>query len=105
MRNLKNAKLTNVDLRDANLGPLLITGDKLLKAHLDRADARYCDFRGADLRQTVFTDTDAAFADLRGAALRATDFRGAILSGVKFSIDATIEAIFDESRYAAVANG
>jgi len=99
--NLKNAKLANADLRDANLGPLLISNERLLPARLERADARYTDFRGADLRQTVLAEADLAYADLTGAKLRATDFRGAILQGIKLSLDAAVEAIFDETRYDA----
>src|SRR5262249_46381430 len=54
--NLKNAKLANADMRDVNLGPLLISNERLLTARLDRVDARYTDFRGADLRQTVLAE-------------------------------------------------
>jgi uncharacterized protein YjbI with pentapeptide repeats len=99
--NLKNVKLANADLRDVNLGPLLISKDRLLPARLERCDARYADFRGADLRQAVFSEGDLAYADLTGAKLRATDFRGAILQGIKLSLDAAVEAIFDETRYDA----
>ena len=103
--NLKQAKLGGADLRDANLGPLLISNDRLLPARLERADARYADFRGADLRQAVLAEADLAYADVTGARLRATDFRGAILQGIKLSLDAAVEAIFDESRYDVAATG
>ena len=49
--NLSGAKLNHADLRDTKLGPLLITGRRLLPARLDNAQARYADFRGADLRR------------------------------------------------------
>jgi uncharacterized protein YjbI with pentapeptide repeats len=101
--NLKNAKLANADMRDVNLGPLLISNERLLMARLDRADARYTDFRGADLRQAVLAEADLAYANLTGAKLRAADFRGAILQGIKLSLDAAVEAIFDETRYDAAA--
>jgi uncharacterized protein YjbI with pentapeptide repeats len=91
-------------LRDVNLGPLLITKERLLPARLERIDGRYADFRGADLRQAIFCEADLAYADITGAKLRATDFRGAILQGIKLSLDAAVEALFDETRYdAAVA--
>jgi uncharacterized protein YjbI with pentapeptide repeats len=99
--NLKNAKFANADLRDVNLGPLLISKERLLPARLERCDARYVDLRGADLRQAVFCEGDLSYADLTGAKLRATDFRGAIMQGIKLSLDAAVEAIFDETRYDA----
>jgi len=56
-------------------------------------------------RQTVLTESDLAFADMTGAKLRATDFRGAILQGIKLSLDGAVEAIFDETRYDVAAAG
>jgi len=102
--NLKGAKLANADLRDVNLGPLLISNDRLLPARLEHADARYADFRGADLRQTVLAESDLAFADLTGAKLRATDFRGAILQGIKLSLDGAVEAAADGAPLGAAAS-
>ena len=34
-----------------------------------------------------------------------TDFRGAILQGIKLSLDGAVEAIFDETRYDVAAAG
>src|SRR5262249_54973841 len=93
------AKLSNADLREANLGPLLIANDKLLPARLEKSDARYADFRGADLRQASFGEADLAFSNFTGASLRAADFRGATLQGIKLSLDAAVDAIFDETRF------
>ena len=84
-----------------NLGPLLISKERLLPSRLERCDARYVDLRGADLRQAVFCEGDLSYADLTGGKLRATDFRGAIMQGIKLSLDAAVEAIFDETRYDA----
>jgi uncharacterized protein YjbI with pentapeptide repeats len=53
----------------------------------------------------VLAESDLAFADLTGAKLRATDFRGAILQGIKLSLDGAVEAIFDETRYDVAAAG
>ena len=96
--NLKGAKLANADLRDANLGPLLISNERLLPTRLERADARYADFLGAELRQAVLAESDLAYADLTGASLRAADFRGAMIQGMRLSIDAAVDAVFDEAR-------
>ena len=52
--NLAGAKLNHADLRGAQIGPLLISDARLLAARLDRAIARYADFRGADLRRAQF---------------------------------------------------
>ena len=64
-----------------------------------------CQHPVRDLRQTVLAEADLAFADLTGAKLRATDFRGAILQGIKLSLDGAVEAIFDETRYDVAAAG
>jgi uncharacterized protein YjbI with pentapeptide repeats len=96
--NLNKAKLANADLRDVNLGPLLISNERLLPARLERSDARYADLRGAELRQCLFIEADLSYADLTGAHLRAADFRGAMLQGIKLSIDAAVDAIFDSTR-------
>jgi hypothetical protein len=36
--------------------------------------------------------------------LRAADFRGAILQGIKLSLDAAVEAVFDETRFDLAAS-
>ena len=49
------------------LGPLLIAGERLLPARLDNAEARYADFRGADLRRMRMTGSDLSYANLGDA--------------------------------------
>ena len=78
---------------------MLFRSERLLPARLERADARYADFRGADMRQTILTEADLAYANFTGAKLRAADFRGAMLQGIKLSLDAAVEAVFDETRF------
>ncbi len=83
--NLIGAKLGNADLHGCQIGLLMISDSHLLPARLDKAAARYADFRGADLRRVNFTGADLAYAnlcdtDLRGANIDAADTTGAKLS-------------------------
>ena len=66
------------------MGPLLISHARLLPARLDMAQARYADFRGADLRRVRFSGADLAYAnlsdcDVRGAEIAEADLTGARL--------------------------
>jgi uncharacterized protein YjbI with pentapeptide repeats len=81
--NLSGAKLGNANLHDAKLGPLLISDQRLLPARLDNANARYADFRGADMRRIRMPDADLSYANLTGADVRDCEFGGAIFSGAK----------------------
>ena len=67
----------------AKLGPLLIASERLLPARLDNAEARYADFRGADLRRVRMTGSDFAYANLSTADLRDVDMTGVELAGAK----------------------
>ena len=64
---LIGAKLSGSDLREAQMGPLLIGGDRILPCDMTRAVLKGTDLSGADLDQ----------ADMRGA-----DFTGATLNSV-----------------------
>jgi uncharacterized protein YjbI with pentapeptide repeats len=81
--NLLGAKLNYADLRDAKLGPLMISDDRLLPARLDGVTARYADFRGADLRRVSLVGAALAYANLIDANLRDADTEDADLTGTK----------------------
>lgn len=90
--NLSGAMLTRSDLRDARLGPLVITDDRLLASRLERVEARYTDFRGADLRSVSFKQADLSYANLRDAHFRDNAFDGVTITGAKLpqSLAATL---------------
>ena len=78
---LTGANLSNADLRDCQLGPLLLEGDRILPASLAGTRARYTDFRGADLRQLKATGADFSYAHLDGADVRRATFGGSCFTG------------------------
>lgn len=75
--------MTGSDLREAQLGPLMITADRLLPADLTGANLRGADLAGADLRRAVLAGADLGRATLHGAQTRQTDFTDANLTGVR----------------------
>ena len=77
------ALLNHADLRDTKLGPLLISGGRLLPARLDNAQARYVDLRGSDLRRARLSGCDMSFANLVDADMRDSEMQGADFSGAK----------------------
>jgi uncharacterized protein YjbI with pentapeptide repeats len=70
-------------LRDAKLGPLLISDARLLPARLDGVHARYADFRGADLRRAKLSEADLAYSNLTDCDVRDSDIGSAVLTGAK----------------------
>jgi uncharacterized protein YjbI with pentapeptide repeats len=80
---MSRAKLNGADLREAQLGPLVIGKDRLMPCDLTRAMIKSADLRGADLRHTVLAHADLSRSDLTGAHLRDTNLTDAVTSGVK----------------------
>ena len=85
------------DLRDANLGPLVISGDRLMPSQLGKADLRNVDFRGADLNHAGLIQADASYANFTGANLRRTDFSNAVLEGATLARDQLRETLTEGS--------
>jgi uncharacterized protein YjbI with pentapeptide repeats len=85
---LVGAKLSGSDLREAQMGPLLLGADRVLPCDLTRAELKSADLTGADLRQAVFTDADVSRANFMGALLRQADFSGIARYGAKGLEDA-----------------
>jgi uncharacterized protein YjbI with pentapeptide repeats len=80
---LVGAKLSGSDLREAQMGPLLLGADRVLACDMTRAELKSSDLTGADLRQAVFTDADVSRANFTGALLRQADFSGISRYGAK----------------------
>ncbi len=78
---LAGARLNGADLRQAQLGPLLLSADRILPADLSRAILRGADLSGADLRNGRLAGADLSRARLHGCQMRLTDLSGAILTG------------------------
>jgi uncharacterized protein YjbI with pentapeptide repeats len=70
-------------MRDTKLGPLMIGGSRLLPARLDNAQARYADFRNADLRRARLSGCDMSYANLADADMRDSETDGVDFSGAK----------------------
>jgi len=74
---LVGAKLAGADLRDAQMGPLLLGGDRVLPCNLTGASLKNADLARADLRHAVMTDADLSRANFTNAMLRNANFTGA----------------------------
>ena len=80
---LADAKLSGSDLREAQMGPLLLGADRVLACDLRRAELKNADLSGADLRQALFTDADVSRANFTGALLRQAPFTGVSRHGAR----------------------
>jgi uncharacterized protein YjbI with pentapeptide repeats len=78
---LKGARLTNSDMRDCQLGPLVVSDGQRIVSRLDRAILRNVDLRGANLTQAVLRGADLSNANLVGAGLDGTVLEGTQLAG------------------------
>jgi hypothetical protein len=78
--NLSDADLRGADLSGANLSDADLRGANLSDANLSDADLRGADLRGANLSDANLRRADLRGADLRGASLSDADLRGANLS-------------------------
>ena len=86
---MSRARVNGADLRQAQLGPLMIGADRLLPADLTGACLKGADLSGADLKRANLTDTDLSRATFLGACLRQTDLTGAVTTGARgMEIDA-----------------
>ena len=74
---LMGAKLSGSDLREALLGPLMISADRVLPSDLTRVIAKGCDFTDADLRHAVMVLSDVSRSNFTGANLKQADLTGA----------------------------
>jgi len=72
------AKLAGADLREAQMGPLILGSDRLLSCDLSGAVLKFADLTGADLRRAIFRNADVSRANFRGALMRQADFTGVI---------------------------
>jgi uncharacterized protein YjbI with pentapeptide repeats len=86
---LAGAKLSGSDLREAQMGPLLLGADRVLACDLRRAELKGADLSGADVRQAIFIDADVSRANFNGALLRQANFTGVIRHGAR-GLDDTI---------------
>jgi len=80
---LANAKLSGSDLREAQMGPLLLGADRILACDLRNAELKGADLTGADVRNALFLDADVSRANFTGALLRQANFTGVIRHGAK----------------------
>ena len=80
---LTGARLTGSDLREAQLGPLLISHDRVMPCDLTGAVLKGADLSRADLRYALLTRADLTRANFTGAAMRHADITEAQLSSAK----------------------
>ena len=81
MRDLTNSERETLRLHELWLGD----GPCGVRADLRDANLSDADLRDADLRYAILTDADLRYADLRGALLRGAILRGANLTDVDLS--------------------
>ena len=82
---LSGADLSDADLSAANLSDADLSGADLSDADLSAANLRCADLRCADLSGADLSDADLSDADLRCADLRCADLRSADLSDADLS--------------------
>ena len=70
------------DLREAQLGPLVITHDRILPVDMTEAVLRNADLSGADLRHACLKRADLTRARFLGAQVRHADLLTAVRHGV-----------------------
>ena len=80
---LANAKLSGSDLREAQMGPLLLGADRILPCDLRNAELKGADLTAADLRNALLIDADVSRANFTAAQLREADLRGLIRHGAR----------------------
>jgi len=80
---LAGAKLAGSDLREAQMGPLLINSDRVLPCDMTGANLKGADLAGADLRQAVLANADISRANFSGALLKQVNVVGATRTGAR----------------------
>lgn len=80
---LAGAKFSGSDLREAQMGPLLIGPERVLPCDMTRAVAKGADFSHADLRQAIMVLSDVSRSNFTGAIMRHVDLTGAHRAGAK----------------------
>ena len=80
---LMGAKLSGSDLREAQLGPLMISAERVMPSDLTRAIAKGSDFSDADLRHAVMVLSDLNRSNFTGANLKHADLTGAHRVGAR----------------------
>ena len=80
---LMGAKLSGSDLRGAQLGPLMISAERVMPSDLTRIIAKGTDFSDSDLRHAVMVLSDLSRSNFPGASLRNADFTGAHRVGAR----------------------
>jgi uncharacterized protein YjbI with pentapeptide repeats len=80
---LVGAKLSGSDLREAQMGPLLLGADRVLPTDMTNAMLKNADLTAADLRQAVFIDADLSRANFTGALLRQANLTGVLRQGAR----------------------
>src|ERR1700756_5297458 len=80
---LKGAKLSGADLREAQMGPLLLGGDRVLPCDMTEATLKGADLTCADLRQAILANADVSRANFTGAMLRLVNGAGVIRTGAR----------------------
>ena len=78
-----DAKRSGADLREAQMGPLLLGADRILACDLRRAELKGADLTAADLRQALFIDADVSRANFTGALTRQANFTGVARHGAR----------------------
>jgi uncharacterized protein YjbI with pentapeptide repeats len=74
---LVGAKLSSSDLRDAQMGPLLLGADRVLPCNLTGANLKGTDMARADLRHALLVDADISRANFTNAQMRLINLSGA----------------------------
>jgi uncharacterized protein YjbI with pentapeptide repeats len=77
------AKLAGADLRDAQMGPLMIAADRLLSCNLAGASLKVADLARADLRGAILTGADISRANFTNAVTKGAELTDAIRDGVR----------------------
>ena len=80
---LKGQALRILDLREAQMGPLILGADRLLPCDLTGAELKNTDLARADVRQALFVEADISRANFTGAMTRETVFTAAVRAGVR----------------------